>query len=188
MSWITVNATVPKTPSNGLWAVSLVCRSKCTKLERDYFHAQNQTQHEKSRKKLQAGKLKLTLTSYKITFKQNSLFEICLIGHLCLLQTSQVKDSFPEWWQPYAVNVEVTTSVYPKVDDWQHNKFFILHLNQFHTSTSQRYPVVSIQSRFDTSRFDTNRSRFDTHVMSFRYTSKVDSIHTEVNSIQPLFT
>ena len=31
-------------------------------------------------------------------------------------------------------------------------------------------PVVSIQSRFDT-------SRFDTHVMSFRYTSKVDSIH-----------
>ena len=51
-----------------------------------------------------------------------------------------------------------------------------------------RYPVVSIQSRFDTSRFDTNRSRFDTNEKSFRYTCKVDSIQTEVNSIQPLFT
>ena len=51
-----------------------------------------------------------------------------------------------------------------------------------------RYPVVSIQSRFDTTRFDTNQSRLDTHVKSFRYTSKVDSIQTEVNSIQPLFT
>ena len=49
---------------------------------------------------------------------------------------------------------------------------------------SARCPVVSIQSRFDTSRFETNRSRFDTHVKSFRYTSKVDSIQTEVNSIQ----
>ena len=29
-------------------------------------------------------------------------------------------------------------------------------------------PVVSIQSRFDTSRFDTNRSRFVTHVKSIR--------------------
>ena len=48
--------------------------------------------------------------------------------------------------------------------------------------------VVSIQSRFDTSRFDTNQSRFDTHVKLFRYTSKVVSIQTEVNSIQPLFT
>ena len=50
------------------------------------------------------------------------------------------------------------------------------------------FTVVSIQSRFDTSRFDTNRSRFDTNVKSFRYTSKVDSIQTEVSSIQPLFT
>ena len=50
------------------------------------------------------------------------------------------------------------------------------------------FTVVSIQSRFDTSRFDTNRSRFDTHVKSFRYTPKVDSIQTEVNSIKPLFT
>ena len=39
-----------------------------------------------------------------------------------------------------------------------------------------RYPVVSIQSRFDTSRFDTNRSRFDTNQKSFRYKSKVVSI------------
>ena len=50
------------------------------------------------------------------------------------------------------------------------------------------FTVISIQSRFDTSRFDTNQSRFDTNVKSFRYTSKVDSIQTEVNSIQPLFT
>ena len=50
------------------------------------------------------------------------------------------------------------------------------------------FTVVSIQSRFDTSRFDTNQSRFDTNVKSFRYTSKVDSIQTEVSSIQPLFT
>ena len=49
---------------------------------------------------------------------------------------------------------------------------------------SFRYKVVSIQSRFDTSRFDTNRSRFDTHIKSVRYTSKVNSIQTEVNSIQ----
>ena len=55
--------------------------------------------------------------------------------------------------------------------------------------TLRGYPVVSIvQSRFDTSRFNTNRSRFDTHVKSFRYTCKVDSIQTEVSSIQPLFT
>ena len=32
-----------------------------------------------------------------------------------------------------------------------------------------RSPVVTIQSRFDTSRFDTNRSRFDTHVKSFHF-------------------
>ena len=50
--------------------------------------------------------------------------------------------------------------------------------------TSLWCPVVSIQSRFDTSCFDTNRSRFDTYVKSFRYTSKVDAIYTEVNSIQ----
>ena len=52
----------------------------------------------------------------------------------------------------------------------------------------ERFTVVSIQSRFDTSRFDTNRSRLDTPVKSFRYTCKVDSIQTEVNLIQPLFT
>ena len=34
-----------------------------------------------------------------------------------------------------------------------------------------------VSGRFDTSRFDTNRSRFDTHVKSFRYTCKVISIH-----------
>ena len=44
------------------------------------------------------------------------------------------------------------------------------------------FTVVSIQIHFDTSRFDTNRSRFDTHVKSFRYTSKVDSIQTEVRA------
>ena len=57
-----------------------------------------------------------------------------------------------------------------------------------YNSSMDRFTVVSIQSRFDTSRFDTNQSRFDTHVKSFRYTSKVVSIQTEVNSIQPLFT
>ena len=58
----------------------------------------------------------------------------------------------------------------------------------YRKSVLSRFTVVSIQSRFDTSRFDTNQSRFDTHVKSFRYTSKVVSIQTEVNSIQPLFT
>ena len=38
------------------------------------------------------------------------------------------------------------------------------------------FTVVSIQSRFDTSRFDTNQSRFDTNQKSFRYKSKVVSI------------
>ena len=60
---------------------------------------------------------------------------------------------------------------------------FLLYINDFHKCSS-RCPVVSIQSRFDTSRFDTNRSRFDTHVKSFRYTSKVDSIQAEDDSIQ----
>ena len=32
-----------------------------------------------------------------------------------------------------------------------------------------QFTVVSIQSRFDTSCFDTNRSHFDTHVKSIRY-------------------
>ena len=67
-------------------------------------------------------------------------------------------------------------------------KVKILHLFLNANKCIIWYPVVSIQSRFDTSRFDTNRSRFDTQVKSFRYTCKVDSIQTEVNSIQPLFT
>ena len=32
-----------------------------------------------------------------------------------------------------------------------------------------RSPAVSIQSRFDTSHFNTNRSRFDTHAKSFHF-------------------
>ena len=36
----------------------------------------------------------------------------------------------------------------------------------------RRFTVVSIQSRFDTSRFDTSRSRFVTHVKSIRYKLK----------------
>ena len=40
------------------------------------------------------------------------------------------------------------------------------------------FTVVSMQSHFDTSRFETNRSHFDTHVKSFQYTSKVNSIQT----------
>ena len=50
-----------------------------------------------------------------------------------------------------------------------------------------RCPVVSIQSRFDTSRFDTNRSQFVTHVKSircklkaFRYRSKIEKSSVEV--------
>ena len=44
----------------------------------------------------------------------------------------------------------------------------ILHRELFFDHC-RRFTVVSIQSRFDTSRLDTNRSEFVTHVKSIRY-------------------
>ena len=51
-------------------------------------------------------------------------------------------------------------------------------LRQWHMALG--FMVVSIQSRFDTSRFDTNRSKFVTNVKSIRY--KLTSL--EIVSIQ----
>ena len=75
---------------------------------------------------------------------------------------------------------------------WIRMKCFPSTLRARNFKTQQSYGRFDTSrfdtSRFDTSRFDTNRSRFDTHVKSFRYTFKVDSLQTEVNSIQPLFS
>ena len=51
--------------------------------------------------------------------------------------------------------------------------------HEFHHNIIKGFTVISIQSRFDTSRFDTNQSRFDTNQKSFRYKSKVVSIQIE---------
>ena len=41
------------------------------------------------------------------------------------------------------------------------------------------YPVVSIQSRFDTSRFDTNFTRFEQYVVWFKIWEKISTVGEE---------
>ena len=46
---------------------------------------------------------------------------------------------------------------------------FCIHVFTQSSQTRQRNPVVLVQSRFDTSHFDTSRSQFVAHVKSIRY-------------------
>ena len=54
-------------------------------LERDYFHVQNETRDKRSQNQTLSRKIE-KFTSCKMTFNLKSLFEICLIWHLRLLQ------------------------------------------------------------------------------------------------------